>query len=259
MLCLPLVITLGELEGFIESQHCDSTLVAGDFNVDFDRGGPLASLLEDFASDQNFVASCSVHTSLLDNYASHFVSTLLDSASSCFPCHSASKPRVPGWNESAGKLKELSIFWNRVWTEAGCPSAGVLSTIKRHAKKRFHVLWCLCLLLLLLLIFFYCTFTGVYNNNNNNIDQLRAIQPQRLAAETPGEREGRLDQLRTSQQQRLAAETPEEREGRLDQLRTSQQQRLAAETPRERRSTRSTSDQSTAASSSGDAQREKVD
>ena len=74
--------------------------------------------------------SCSVHASLLDNYASHFVSTLLDSASSCFPCHSASKPRVPGWNESAGKLKELSIFWNRVWTEAGYPSAGVLSTIK---------------------------------------------------------------------------------------------------------------------------------
>ena len=47
--------TLGELEGFIESQHCDSTLVAGDFNVDFDRGGPLASLLEDLASEQNFV------------------------------------------------------------------------------------------------------------------------------------------------------------------------------------------------------------
>ena len=37
--------TLAELEGFIESQHCDFTLVAGDFNVDFDRGGPLASLL----------------------------------------------------------------------------------------------------------------------------------------------------------------------------------------------------------------------
>ena len=44
--------TLRELEGFIESQHCDFTLVAGDFNVDFDRGGPLASLLEDFASEQ---------------------------------------------------------------------------------------------------------------------------------------------------------------------------------------------------------------
>ena len=242
--------TLGELEGFIESQHCDSTLVAGDFNVDFDRGGPLASLFVDFTSEQNFVVcdfsyresvkftyerddglvhswidhvvcseslssritdvhsvsswanlsdhlflsfqlhiscdsintlpssvsskpkvctnwskvtlstirmyqqmvlgnladppveflqcsspSCSAHTSLLNNYANHLVSTLLDSASSCFPCHSASTPRVPGWNESAGKLMELSIFWNKVWTEAGCPSAGVLSTIKRQVKK----------------------------------------------------------------------------------------------------------------------------
>ena len=34
--------TLGELEGFIESQQCDYTLIAGDFNVDFVRGGPLA-------------------------------------------------------------------------------------------------------------------------------------------------------------------------------------------------------------------------
>ena len=94
------------------------------------------------------------------------MSTLLDSASSCFSCHSASKPRVPGWNESAGKLKELSIFWNRVWTEAGCPSAGVLSTIKRHAKKRS----CLVVFVsvIIIIIFLYCTFTGVYNNNNNN-------------------------------------------------------------------------------------------
>ena len=55
-----------------------------------------------------------------------------------------------------------------MWTEAGCPSADVLSTIKRHAKKRFHVLWCLCLLYFSFFFFLYCTFTGVYNNNNNN-------------------------------------------------------------------------------------------
>ena len=47
--------TLGELDGFIESQQCDYTLIAGDFNVDFDRGGRLASLLSDFVSEQNFV------------------------------------------------------------------------------------------------------------------------------------------------------------------------------------------------------------
>ena len=47
--------TLGELEGFIESQQCDYTLNAGYFNVDFVRGGPLASLLVDFITDQNLL------------------------------------------------------------------------------------------------------------------------------------------------------------------------------------------------------------
>ena len=64
--------------------------------------------------------------------------------------------------------------------------------------------------------------------------QLRLSEQQRLAAETPEEREARLRQLRLSEQQRLAAETPEEREARLRQLRLSEQQRLAAETPEER-------------------------
>ena len=40
--------TLGELEGFIDTQCCDVAMVVGDFNVDFDRDGPLAKLLNDF-------------------------------------------------------------------------------------------------------------------------------------------------------------------------------------------------------------------
>ena len=39
---------LGELEGFIASQGCDLNIIAGDFNVDFDRGGQFAKLLKDF-------------------------------------------------------------------------------------------------------------------------------------------------------------------------------------------------------------------
>ena len=39
---------LRELEGFIDTQCCDVAMVVGDFNVDFDRDGPLAKLLNDF-------------------------------------------------------------------------------------------------------------------------------------------------------------------------------------------------------------------
>ena len=43
--------TLGDLEGFIECHNCDAVIVAGDFNVDFDRGGQNSKLLEDFILD----------------------------------------------------------------------------------------------------------------------------------------------------------------------------------------------------------------
>ena len=31
----------------------------------------------------------------------------------------------------------MSIFWHKVWVEAGCPSAGVLFNIKRNTESRF--------------------------------------------------------------------------------------------------------------------------
>ena len=44
---------------------------------------------------------------------------------------------MAGWNDGAAKLKKQSAFWHNVWTEAGCLSAGVLSSIKKQAKKHF--------------------------------------------------------------------------------------------------------------------------
>ena len=39
------------LEGFIECHNCDAVIVAGDFNVDFDRDGQNSKLLEDYIMD----------------------------------------------------------------------------------------------------------------------------------------------------------------------------------------------------------------
>ena len=44
---------------------------------------------------------------------------------------------------------------------------------------------------------------------------------ERMAAETPEERERRLQWMSTNQHERLAAETPEEREGRLQWMSTN--------------------------------------
>ena len=65
------------------------------------------------------------------------MSTMLHCASYCIPCKRPSFKRVPGWKDSTEQLRRASIFWHRVWEEAGCPSSGVLFTIKRKAKKRY--------------------------------------------------------------------------------------------------------------------------
>ena len=43
--------TLGELDGFINSQICDIVVIVGDFNIDFDRCNHYTSLLRDFMYD----------------------------------------------------------------------------------------------------------------------------------------------------------------------------------------------------------------
>ena len=49
--------TLGELDGFIHSNHCDVVVIVGDFNVDFDRCNQITSLLYDFMCDHS-LCSC---------------------------------------------------------------------------------------------------------------------------------------------------------------------------------------------------------
>ena len=82
---------------------------------------------------------CSVHHGVLDSYGMHLVSTLLTCALDCFPTRSVSATRkgLVGWSQSVSRLRDSSVFWYKVWEEAGCPSSGVLSQIKKNSKKRY--------------------------------------------------------------------------------------------------------------------------
>ncbi len=48
--------TIGEIDGFIESQHFDNLAIIGHFNVDFSRGGSNAEVLKSFMSDYHLSA-----------------------------------------------------------------------------------------------------------------------------------------------------------------------------------------------------------
>ena len=51
-----------------------------------------------------------------------------------FPSHTTPSRRLVGWK---GVFKEASNVWHKVWAEAGCPSSGVLFSIKKNAKWRY--------------------------------------------------------------------------------------------------------------------------
>ena len=42
---------------------------------------------------------------------------------------------LPGWNDAARDLKDKANFWYQVWIDAGSPSSGVLTTIKKKSKS----------------------------------------------------------------------------------------------------------------------------
>ena len=85
-----------------------------------------------------YSTDCSCHLELLDDYAHHLVHTLLDCACLCIPSHTTSSPRrLVGWKDGVSSLKEATNFCHKVWVEAGCPSSGVLFSIKKNAKSRY--------------------------------------------------------------------------------------------------------------------------
>ena len=55
--CSDYLNTPGELQGFIASHHYDVLLIVGDFNVDFDRACSFHSVIVDFMSELDLVAS----------------------------------------------------------------------------------------------------------------------------------------------------------------------------------------------------------
>ena len=73
------------------------------------------------------ILNCLIHDSTahreaIDLYTQSFVSVLESCSLLCFPSFTsspASLPKLPGWNDGTGKLQNMSVFWHRVWVEAG--------------------------------------------------------------------------------------------------------------------------------------------
>ena len=72
----------------------------------------------------------------------HLCEQLIDAClePSAHPLPKCAPPRgcMPMWNEHIRLLHDDSLFWHRVWKDAGSPPAGALATIMRNTRTKYH-------------------------------------------------------------------------------------------------------------------------
>jgi hypothetical protein len=86
--------------------------------------------------------TCTAHLPEIDSFLVSLQQCLTFTSQSSFTYLNSSTMRrkqktIPGWNDAARSLKSQANFWYRLWIEAGCPSSGVLHSIKKSSKSRF--------------------------------------------------------------------------------------------------------------------------
>jgi len=65
----------------------------------------------------------------------------LNAGEQTIPCtgNSSHNSRViPGWSERVAPLREKSLFWHNVWREADKPHSGVVASIMRETRMKYH-------------------------------------------------------------------------------------------------------------------------
>ena len=80
---------------------------------------------------------CDSHLSEIDKCCEDLLTCLSSSAQSCFPLRQSRSKVVTGWNEFVHEPMRVASFWNRIWVDAGCPSAGVLAQIRKRTKAQY--------------------------------------------------------------------------------------------------------------------------
>ena len=82
--------------------------------------------------------SCNTHCASINIYYENIVAALHQAACKSIrrvPCHSLK----PYWNDELDNLKNDSIFWHNLWTDAGRPSSGVLQRIRLSCKAKYKL------------------------------------------------------------------------------------------------------------------------
>jgi len=121
-------LLLGQCTGWPKKWHS--------FLVHYDHNLHLVNVPAVFNCDINCYVSSHLHA--INIYYENIVAALHCAASiaiHCIPCNTLKT----FWNEELDRLKNDSIFWHNLWTDAGKPSSGVVQHTRLACKAKFKL------------------------------------------------------------------------------------------------------------------------
>ena len=78
------------------------------------------------------------HIENIERLCEQLISTCLNAGKHSLPKCAPPRGRVPMWNERIKPLRDDSLFWHWLWKEAGRPPTGVLASVMRNTRAKYH-------------------------------------------------------------------------------------------------------------------------
>ena len=82
--------------------------------------------------------TCEAHRLGIEVFCNTIIDACLEAGRTCIPeCKPAGHSK-PGWNAEVKELREDSLFWHRLWVDIGRPQTGVVTTVMRNTRYKYH-------------------------------------------------------------------------------------------------------------------------
>ena len=69
---------------------------------------------------------------------SNLIDCCLQSGYETLPQIESKNRTVPGWSVEIKHVREQSLFWHWIWSEAGRPTRGTLYEVMKRARHKYH-------------------------------------------------------------------------------------------------------------------------
>ena len=79
-----------------------------------------------------------LHRVDINKLCNQLIDNCLAAGDQCFPKVRPGRKTRAGWNSEIRDLRMDSLFWHSVWVSCGRPRTGVLASVMRHTRAKYH-------------------------------------------------------------------------------------------------------------------------